>query len=117
MKSSKRFLLINIKLNYNIIFAFFLIITYILIDYLLLWTLKLFEDVVRKIRVNEALLPTYRNATTIEASGALERNVRKSLAEVYGDKFGERLGEEDEGGSSSMAEQTVKFKEKIFFRS
>ncbi|KAL7070660.1 hypothetical protein ACQ4LE_009679 [Meloidogyne hapla] len=44
---------------------------------------KFFDDVIRKFRENEAaLVPTvYRNQTEIE------QNVRKSLAEVYADKF------------------------------
>uniref|UniRef100_A0A183BKP9 U3 small nucleolar ribonucleoprotein protein MPP10 n=1 Tax=Globodera pallida TaxID=36090 RepID=A0A183BKP9_GLOPA len=59
---------------------------------LLFW---LFDDVVRKVRVNEALLPAapYRNATT----DAMEQKVRKSLAEVYGDKFATKINEDEFG--------------------
>lgn len=40
---------------------------------------------VRKVRIGESLVPAYRNKTPIEET------VRKSLAEVYGDKMSKKL--------------------------
>jgi len=53
---------------------------------------KLFDDVVRKVRVDESLIPIYRNETNIE------QTVRKSLAEVYGDKMSDKINETEEAG-------------------
>jgi phosphoribosyl-AMP cyclohydrolase len=54
---------------------------------------QLFDDVVRKFRESEALVPVYRNQT------AIEQTVRKSLAEVYEEKFAEELNKDGEGTS------------------
>ncbi|KAL3092420.1 hypothetical protein niasHS_007629 [Heterodera schachtii] len=63
----------------------------------------LFDDVVRKVRVNESLQPAapYRNATV---NGTTEQKVRKSLAEVYGDKLTAGLNDEDELGGEGKKE-------------
>ncbi|KAL3081348.1 hypothetical protein niasHT_039825 [Heterodera trifolii] len=68
----------------------------------------LFDDVVRKVRVNESLQPAapYRNATV---NGTTEQKVRKSLAEVYGDKLSAGINDEHElGGEGKKEDQQSK---------
>lgn len=62
---------------------------------------KAFDDVVRKFRQDEtALVASYRNKTRIE----VEQSVRKSLAEVYEDKFQEAQTKEETVGGSGETE-------------
>lgn len=58
--------------------------------------MQLFDDVVRKFRENEALVPVYRNQTDIE------QTVRKSLAEVYEEKFNAELMNNEPGNSQQV---------------